>query len=67
MVRFTGASVKQADSGERQYSPRGPIYIRASKIVGFYDHTLLVGDHQIRVMETIEEIHRRLQDDGELR
>lgn len=60
MVQFTGASVKQTDSGAKEYTPRGPIYIRLCSIVGFYDHTLLVGDHQIRVMESFEEIRKKV-------
>lgn len=62
MIQFMGADMKMADDGSRIYIPRGPIFILAEKIVGFYDHTVLVGDHKIRVMEDLELIRKKVRD-----
>lgn len=60
MFKFEGAASRETEQG-REYSPRGPIWLRAEKIVGFYDHTVLVEGHKIRVMETAEEIQKKLR------
>ena len=59
-VKMTGASAG-ADH-EESYVPRGVVYINADAIVCFYDHNVIAGDRKIRVMETAEEINKKLID-----
>jgi len=67
MIKFTGASVTVGDNDEREYRARGPIWLRVEAIVGYYDHTVLVGGHKIRVMETAEQIGRMVREHEQLR
>lgn len=60
-VKFTGAYASM-DETEKKYIPRGGISIRADAIIGFYDHTILTTNQKIRVVETYEEIKRKLED-----
>ena len=60
MVEFRGARVEMNDEGEKEYEDRGPIWINAHAVAGFYEHTLLVNGHKIRVMEEIPEIQQKL-------
>ena len=53
---FRGASIGQDDSGSRVYNEIGAVTISKDALAGFYDHTLLVCDHKIRVVETYDEI-----------
>ena len=60
-VKFTGAYASM-DETEKKYIPRGGISIRVDAIIGFYDHTILTANQKIRVVETYEEIKRKLED-----
>lgn len=62
MVIFEGATMTLDDDGKREYTPRGPIWVNPSAVAAVYDHTILTGVHQIRVMETQEEIVRKLRE-----
>ncbi len=61
MVRFEGATMTLDDEGNREYTPRGPIWINCHEIAAFYDHTILTGIHKIRVMESADEIQKKLR------
>lgn len=55
-VQFMGAM----EGSDGDYYERGPIWINPARITAFYDHTILVDGYKIRVMDTEEEIVRRL-------
>jgi len=63
MIRFTGANVTVSDDGEREYTPRGPIWLRCEAIIGYYEHTVLVGGLKIWVMETAEQIGEKVRNE----
>lgn len=68
MIRFQGAQIVNIkENGEREYRAQGPIWLRVEAIVGYYDHTVLVGGHKIRVMETAEQIGRMVREHEQLR
>ena len=60
LIEFRGAKVEMNDEGEKEYEDRGPIWINPNVLAGYYEHTLLVNGHKIRVMEEIPEIQRKL-------
>ena len=43
------------------YTPRGEVVINIREIVSFYDHTVIVDGHKIRVMETADEIRKLMR------
>ena len=58
-VSFKGARATYDSEGNAVFEPRGyDIYVNVERIAVAYDHTLLIGDNQIRVMETGPEIRR---------
>ena len=60
--QFMGASTEIDDDGKiLEYTPRGKVLINVARINAIYDHTILTGGHKIRVMETLEEIRRKIQ------
>ncbi len=60
--QFMGASTEIDDDGKiLEYTPRGEVVINVGRINAIYDHTILTGGHKIRVMETLEEIRRKIQ------
>lgn len=64
MVRFAGAREKWTDEG-KEFIDRGPISINPLLVAGAYDNTILIAGNQIRVMENLEEIERKLAGYGE--
>ncbi len=60
MVKFVGATMTLDDDGNREYTARGPIWINPAMVAAVYDHTILTGVHQIRVMEELPVIVARL-------
>lgn len=60
LIRFTGASMRENDNGEREYTPRGPIWINPDNVSAAYDHTILTNGNSIRVMEDINVIVAQL-------
>ena len=60
LIEFRGAKVEMNDEGEKEYEDRGPIWINPNALAGFYEHTLLVNGHKVRVMEEIPEIQEKL-------
>lgn len=61
LASFMGATTEIDDDGRIiDYIPRGEIVINVAQICAFYDHTIMVCGHKIRVMETLEEIRRKL-------
>lgn len=59
---FEGAATEIDDDGKIiGYVPRGEIVVNVGLINAFYDHTILTGGHKIRVMETLEEIRRKIR------
>lgn len=60
-VEFMGAACDIDDAGNMvDFVPRGPIVLNVSAITGYYDHTVLVEGRKIRVMETCEQITRKI-------
>ena len=59
-VSFQGAVSDIDDDGAIDYSPRGEIVINVSQIAAFYDHTIVIMGRKIWVMETLDEIRRKL-------
>ena len=59
LVEFLGATFTEID-GVREYSPRGKIFINPDRVNAVYDHCIITGNNQIRVMETIDEIKEKL-------
>lgn len=60
-VTFMGAATEIDDDGKiLQYTPRGEVVINVGRINAVYDHTILTDGHKIRVMETLEEIQRKI-------
>lgn len=60
-VKFRGATMVVDDDGRVEYTPRDDVVINVSQICAFYDHTIIVMGHKIRVMETFEDIKARLR------
>ena len=61
-VEFMGAACDVDDAGNMiDFVPRGNIMINLSAITGYYDHTILIDSRKIRVMETCEEITRKIR------
>lgn len=61
-VTLMGASTEIDDDGKIvDYVPRGEVVINVGRINAIYDHTILTGGHKIRVMETLEEIQRKIR------
>lgn len=55
-VRFQGAR----RNSDETYTERGPIWINTDLIAAFYDHTILIGDKQIWVMESMDDIRNKI-------
>lgn len=55
-IMFQGARRNSDDT----YTDRGEIWININLIAAFYDHTILIGDKQIWVMESKEEIRKKI-------
>ena len=60
-IKFRGATMTIDDDGRVDYTPRDDVVINAAQICAFYDHTIIVMGHKIRVMETFEDIKARLR------
>lgn len=61
-VEFLGAVCDIDDAGNMvDFVPRGSIVLNISTITGYYDHTVLVEGRKIRVMETCEQITRKIR------
>ena len=61
-VRFMGAATDIDDDGRiTDYVPRGEVVVNVMQIGAVYDHTLLIMGHKIRVMETMDEIMKKLK------
>lgn len=56
-VEFHGAA-KDEDGG---YAERGPVWVNVDRISAWYDHTILISGNAIRVMESGDEIRRRIE------
>ena len=61
-VTFRGAEMAMPDemNDKLRYIPRGDVMVNTVRIDACYDHTILIGGHKIRVMETLEEIRRKI-------
>jgi len=60
-VVFHGAQTDVDDDGKLiAYTPRDDVIINLDQIGAAYDHTLMIMGHKIRVMETFEDIKRKL-------
>ena len=59
-VEFQGAVMDVDDDGKIDYAPRGRIVVNISNIGAVYDHTIVIMGHKIRVMETLDEIVKKL-------
>jgi uncharacterized protein YlzI (FlbEa/FlbD family) len=48
------------DNGRVTYSPWDTIVVNMDQIGAAYDHTIVIMGHKIRVMESLEEIMKRI-------
>ena len=55
LVELHGATYDES-SGDREYKERGRVWINPDRIECVYDHTVMLRENKIRVMETGEEI-----------
>lgn len=57
-VSFMGADVtfSDDDGAMMSYKPRGEVVVNVNRIGAFYDHTIIVEAHKIRVMDTVSQI-----------
>lgn len=60
LVRLTGAHMETEDNGRVTYSPWDDIVVNVEQIGAVYDHTIVIMGHKIRVMESLEEIMKRI-------
>ena len=61
-VTLMGAATDIDDDGKIvDYVPRGEVVINVGRIDAYYNHTILTGGHKIRVMETLDEIRRKIR------
>ena len=61
-VEFYGAAMGYDEDGKLiDIVERDPIVINVSRIDSYYDHTILVAGRKVRVMETRNEITRKLK------
>ena len=61
-ISFMGATTDIDDDGRiTEYVPRGEVVVNAARISAVYDHTIMTDGHKIRVIETLEEIKRKLK------
>ena len=61
MPYFTGTRYRTDDDGKRVYQNLGPVWVRDSAVVGFYDHCILTKGDKIWVMEDFDEIAKALR------
>ena len=62
-VEFRGASMDYDDEGNLiDIVPRDAIVINVNRITGFYNHKILVDDRKISVMETTQEIWKKIRE-----
>lgn len=59
-AKFRGAKMYTDDDGIPHYEPWDDIVINVAQIGAYYDHTIMVMGHKIRVMETLEEIRKKV-------
>ncbi len=60
LIKLMGATVTDKENGEREYKPRGPVWIRPDAVTAVYEHMVRTEHHQFVVMQTCDEILRRL-------
>lgn len=60
-IRFRGAYTSMNDDGKKEYHEIGPVSIAPEHIVAYYDHTICTPFNKIRVMDSYDEIHEKLQ------
>lgn len=63
-LSFQGAAVEFDDDGRLSYLPRGEVVVNIGRIGAYYDHTLVIEGHKIRVMDTVSQIRRKIDDAG---
>ena len=61
-IEFEGASTALDDSGALVYTPRGKIHIQVENIGGYYDHTILMMGNKIRLMDTADQITKKIEE-----
>ena len=65
LIEFMGATSRTEDDGSRTWEPRGPVSINPSHVVAAYDHSIVVPGNIIRVMESYDEIMKKLKPDDD--
>ncbi len=60
-IRFQGARKVSDDDGENVYEPRADIMINPEHIVAYYNHVILTSGNRIIVMDTFEEIRKKVE------
>ena len=60
-VEFRGAAADVDEmTGKLDYTERGKVTVNLDNVGGYYDHTILLMGHKIRVMETYDEIRKEV-------
>ena len=62
-VTFKGAMmITDDDTMNTRYEPWDDVVINVAQIGACYDHTIIVMGHKIRVMETLDEIRKKVDE-----
>lgn len=59
-ITLCGAMMDVDDDGNVTYSPRASIIINKDQVGAIYEHTVVIMGHKIRVMESLEEIGKKI-------
>jgi hypothetical protein len=59
-ITLRGALMEVDDDGNVTYSPRASIIVNRDQIGAIYEHTVVIMGHKIRVMESLEEIGKKI-------
>lgn len=60
LIKFRGAKEHFDDDGNKTYEEREPFWANEAAVQGVYDHTIVIVGRNIKVMETEEEIVKKL-------
>lgn len=62
-IRFRGARKVADDDGNTKYEPREDIMINLEHVTAFYDHTIMTSGSRIIVMDSLEEIRKKVTEE----
>ena len=62
-ISFHGAKLEYNEDDERVYTDRGEVVVDSCAVIAYYDHALVMDRHTIYVMETVDEIKKKFEED----